>query len=509
MQIHGGQDINLKINLKEDFSVTTNYLGLSNKGILQIKNYNDLTHYPSQNQEPFKSEMINWLYKNQKSKNKFLLFGNGASELIELLIKTIRFDPINNIYKSKNWKPGSSTVQYIEYERTCSNYQYNKKSYDCYNTDITCIINPCNPTGEYKNIIELKKYIETYCKDNSIVIVDESMQLWVGEHFREDSLLSQNEWINKLYNEKKIGVFIIHSWTKFFCCTGLRIGSLICPNNFYYELLLKYSIPWSCNIFALKYLNGCINDEIYMKTTWKLTKKYRKYIVDNLKDMYPNWLIFGNDFLSWVWIDTLSEQFALLIYNMCKLNGIPIRLGTNGYNLPTYIRIAVRKKKNVDILLEVLESLKIFYDFKYPHIKLPSNLIIKTETINIDRILCHEYVVENRMNSLYDYLQSLENTKIIPSIIIDINTNVLIDGHHRLSVLKKLNYSNVSVLFINYNHPNIIVHPTENITKEQVVSAALENKLLKPKSTQHMIKDEDNHLHPIVVLSNLYSLKNS
>ena len=47
--------------MKEDFSVTTNYLGLSNKGILQIKNYNDLTHYPSQNQEPFKSEMINFL----------------------------------------------------------------------------------------------------------------------------------------------------------------------------------------------------------------------------------------------------------------------------------------------------------------------------------------------------------------------------------------------------------------------------------------------------------------
>ena len=32
MEKHGGQDINIKINLIDDFSVTTNFLGLSEIG---------------------------------------------------------------------------------------------------------------------------------------------------------------------------------------------------------------------------------------------------------------------------------------------------------------------------------------------------------------------------------------------------------------------------------------------------------------------------------------------
>lgn len=95
-QIHGGQDIHNNLNsLIEDFSVTTNYLGPSIKGINHIKqSINLINHYPKLDQEPFKKNIIDFLFKNIKSVNEFLLFGNGASELIELTIR-ISFTPLH------------------------------------------------------------------------------------------------------------------------------------------------------------------------------------------------------------------------------------------------------------------------------------------------------------------------------------------------------------------------------------------------------------------------------
>ena len=502
---HGGQDIHLNIKLIDDYSVTTNYLGLSQVGLTRINNNMDnITHYPNQEQEPFKTNLINWLYKGFHFTNNNLLLGNGASELLDLLIRAIRYDKDMFIYQSKTWKPGSSTVQYVEYERSCNNCYYEKKDNECFDTDITCIINPCNPTGEYKNIDDLKTYIKKYCRPNSIVIVDESMQLWVGENFRNDSMLSQYEWIHKLYEESKIMIFIIHSWTKFFCCTGIRIGSIICPNELYYNLLKKYMTPWSCNILALQYLDGCINDTDYLYKTWNTTRQLRGNIVDKISTLYPMWNIYGEDFLSWIWIDTHSNDFAKLIYNMCKLNGVPIRLGLDGYKLPSYIRIAVRSEDSNQVLFKILEEVRIFNDFKHSYIQLPKDLIVKQDLIDIDDILCHENIIEERANALYEYIKSLENTIIIPSIIIDYKTNTLIDGHHRLFVLKKLNYKRIYCLFINYTHPSIIVNPNnDTISRDDVIQAGISKKYLLPKSTQHMITDLKNNTYPIVVLSNL------
>ena len=501
MELHGGQDINISIKLIDDYSVTTNFLGPSKIGIENIKKNieDEITHYPNQLQEPYKTNLIKWLYKDLEINNNVIL-GNGASELIDLLIKIFRFDEKYSIYNTKKWRPGSKTVQYVEYGRTCTNYGFTKTTSDDIDSDITCIINPCNPTGEYMKLYEIKKFIEN-CKDNSLVVVDESMQPWLNENFRKDSLLSESQWIKELYQKRKISLFIIHSWTKFFCCTGIRIGSLICPNEEIKNLLIKYQVPWSCNILALKYLDGCIKDNTYMENTWYLTTQIRANMVDKIKLLFPLWKIYGEKFLSWIWIDTGSESFAKLVYDICKLNGIPIRLGLSGYNLPSFIRIAVRSEDSNKILFNVLESLITFNKINYPHIKIPDNLVLKYEDVEIDKILIHENVILERYNALQNYVDTLETLKVIPAIIVDYNTNILIDGHHRLYLFKKLNMKKIPVIFINYTHPNIIVNPNNDLCRDDVINAALNKKYLEPKSTQHMFIDLNNNIYPIVILS--------
>jgi hypothetical protein len=61
MEKHGGQDINIKVSLIDDFSVTTNFLGLSNIGKTEMMEniFEMITHYPNQEQEPFKTNLIN------------------------------------------------------------------------------------------------------------------------------------------------------------------------------------------------------------------------------------------------------------------------------------------------------------------------------------------------------------------------------------------------------------------------------------------------------------------
>ena len=89
VQTHGGQDINASISLVEDFSVTTNFLGPNQNGINAIKaNCESINHYPNQQFEPYIGRMKQFLYRNHTQSP--VLLGNGASELIDLLIQHYR-----------------------------------------------------------------------------------------------------------------------------------------------------------------------------------------------------------------------------------------------------------------------------------------------------------------------------------------------------------------------------------------------------------------------------------
>ena len=297
MNKHGGQDNNIKINFVEDFSVTTNFMGPCEYGLEYLKsNLFEINHYPPQSYEPYKQNLYDFYFKDIDLSDHlikpYLLLGNGASELVDIIIRCI---------PSGDWKPSKFDVQYLEYERSCINTNWKKLNYDDSSAILTCIINPNNPTGDYLELHELTAYIEKYCSNNSYVLVDESMQYWIGPNFREQSLMTQIEWIKKIKSERNITIIIIHSMTKFWSCTGIRLGDAIVYEKNLYELILNYQNPWSVNILALKYLEKCIVDEKYMNKTWNNTLIYRKNQIEKLKSMF-----IGFDFSIWFFIMDLD-----------------------------------------------------------------------------------------------------------------------------------------------------------------------------------------------------------
>lgn len=421
-QPHGGQEWSSIENFVEDFSVTTNFAGPPWKAVACASaSLQHMDHYPAANFEPAITDLSRFLsvscaksaecrasftkpncknpdtYSTPESKSihSRMILGNGASELIDLVTRIAA--------PSGGCRLGAKT-QYKEYERaavadgrrTMVNFDSRssgskvKVEEGCgveggaTNWTILAIINPCNPTGEYRDIEQLKAYIESAVKarkegdtreggsesvpehgksptarshTRSVVLVDESMQPWRGEQWREDSLVSQPEWVLKMFEDHGCSVYVIHSWTKIWSCPGIRLGSILCPTQQHCLELKKHQVPWSLNIAALAFLSAAVDDKEYLRQTWELTVSWRKQTEDKINKLFPNWEILGEKWLSWLWIDTGSVEDAAEAVRLCKLAGTPIRNGAMGYELPTFVRMAVRSPDSQAILFEALKGM--------------------------------------------------------------------------------------------------------------------------------------------------------
>lgn len=140
-------------------------------------------------------------------------------------------------------------------------------------------------------------------------------------------------------------------------CTGIRLGSVVAPSPAHAIAIKSKQVPWSVNTMALAFLSEAVKDDEFMQRTWEETPSWRKHLVELLQSKFPAWEIFGEPYLSWVWVDTKCEIVSRNAVSLAKQNGVPIRSGKPGYNLPTYIRIAVRNPEMTKILLDAWKSL--------------------------------------------------------------------------------------------------------------------------------------------------------
>jgi len=316
-QPHGGQEWSTISNFVDDFSVTTNFLGPPMKAVAACGTaIHEIEHYPPANFEPYLSELAAWIQPDDyKELHSRLMLGNGASELIDLCI---RIGAHQGPFAVK------SDAQYKEYERAALADGREKVAPTSGKFGLLAVINPCNPTGEYLPVEDMKKYIERTCKPSTTVLVDESMQLWRGPEWRSDSLVSQRDWVRQMYEEKDIRVYIMHSWTKIWTCPGIRLGSLICPHPKFKSEMLKHQVPWSLNVFALRFLSACIKDAYFMKQTWEACPRLRARTMETLTEMFPDWEFHGEPWLSWLWIDTKDKDVAARAVEVAKKAGVSV-----------------------------------------------------------------------------------------------------------------------------------------------------------------------------------------
>ncbi|CAI5743448.1 unnamed protein product [Peronospora destructor] len=348
---HGGQDWKYLDNFTEDFSVTTNALGTPKKALeTATQAMTTVHHYPPADFQPASSHLAAFLWPENWQQNlPLLLMGNGASELIDLVIRSV---------PRGGWRPGDTVTQYKEYERSSQADGRETLAWNDPKAALTCLVNPTNPTGDYMGVEEMKRYIATNCPDDHTIIVDESMQPWVGPKWREDSLIHQRKWIKQLSETRHINVWVMTSWTKIWSCTGLRLGSVVAPTPEHAAEIKRKQVPWSVNSMALAFVSAVVKDDAYLQETWDVTPKWRSHAIEQLTTRFPKWEFFGKPFLSWIWLDTKSAATSEEACTLAKVHGVPVRSGKPGYNLPTFVRIAVRNPEHTAVLLKAWEKLQ-------------------------------------------------------------------------------------------------------------------------------------------------------
>lgn len=341
-EFHGGQDWRSCENFLEDFSVTTNALGAPAKAIAAAQQAVLLSHhYPPANQEPAKSYLAKFLWPNSAGYNERLLLGNGASELIDLVCR---------IAPPGAFKPGPWKAQYREYERAAKNHGRQVLAAGEEQAALVCLVNPCNPTGDYWGWERVMEWLKVNVMPGGVAVIDESMQPWLSPRFREDSFAGQPDLATTLLEKHNIQLYVIHSWTKLWSCTGLRLGSVVTPSPAHTALLKSKQVPWSVNTPALAFLQAAAQDEEYLQETWEKTPLWRAELVQRCEQR--GWEVQGASFLSWVWVKVGDVQLVQSLVKLARRAGVPVRDGSSGYEHDEFIRIAVRSPRLTAVLFE-------------------------------------------------------------------------------------------------------------------------------------------------------------
>jgi len=118
------------------------------------------------------------------------------------------------------------------------------------------------------------------------------------------------------------------------------------------------------------------------------------------------------------------------------------------------------------------------------------------EIISISDLKEHEKTHTKYLEKLQK--QIFEDGVLKLPILVDKETMVVLDGHHRLNSLRKLGFSKIAVVFIDYISPEIVVSSWRKgyeINKKDVLTAGLTDNKFPHKTSRHLLKTADNLVH--------------
>ncbi len=131
---------------------------------------------------------------------------------------------------------------------------------------------------------------------------------------------------------------------------------------------------------------------------------------------------------------------------------------------------------------------------------------MKVELVPLEVLRPHEGTIAKKVDEL-ERMTHRWKAYVLP-LVIDKNTGVILDGHHRHQVALRLNLLCLPCVLVDYTGDDTVeldVWPNcgrDSISKKEVIDAGLLGNLFPPKTSRHRLSD---HLPPISMpLSRLF-----
>lgn len=323
---HGGQTWQqLGSRFVCDFSVTTNALGTPPSGLKAATNaLADVSHYPPADCADALKALGSFCHFDPQR----MLLCNGASEMIELLMRAA---------PDGKFRPSPYTAAYMEYTRA-ARVAGREMARDGEPAAVSVVIRPNSPTGDHMSLDGMRRFVRDAA---GVVVVDESFIAFHGPDWRSVSSLN-------LIDEFPDKLIVLFSWTKFWCCPGLRLGSVMASSHWIRKIKAMQT-PWSCNTLAQAFLIAVAADPEYNRRTWDTLPMWKKEQEDKIRQI--GWKINENSplWVPWVFFECSTEEEAARAVDVAFNAGCPVR-HCRSFGIPKCIRVGIRKPEHQQVL---------------------------------------------------------------------------------------------------------------------------------------------------------------
>lgn len=332
-----------------DFSANINPQGASPLAVEAIKeNLDTIIHYPDPNCSNLKTRVS--AHTGIPVDN--MLMGNGAVELIYLLLATLT--PAKVLLPAPTFGEYESAVQ-IAGGQVVDYYLPGDKGYAVQVEDVleqlplvdmVVLCNPNNPTGTLLTAEQVLTITKAAAAQGVFVLVDEAFL-----DFRQD----REDYSVAGYVEEYPNLFVSYSLTKFLGIPGLRLGAGF-SNSALIQKLNARKDPWNVNCLAQLAGEVSLQDVAYMQTTIELVEEEKNFLfsqlekISGLKPFPPS--------VNYIMIKLINGMTAKELQEALIAYKIMVRDCSSYKNLDkTFIRVAVKDRRSNERLIAALKEI--------------------------------------------------------------------------------------------------------------------------------------------------------
>lgn len=357
--MHGGDIYSNKIKL--DFSVSINPLGASGnvrRAVAEALKADSsiIEQYPDQKCRKLAAALSDKL----KLPESQILFGNGASELIPALFRTLKvrrglllapcFSGYERAFKSLRECGISIEYGFFTLSRR-SKFQLDEKQLEeldnCLELkcpDIFVVTNPNNPDGSVKPLPQMEVLTKLCRKHGTKLLIDECFMA-LSDGYDTCS------FVPRLADYPE--VMVLDAFTKSYALPGLRLGYLLCSDESVIEKTRLQLAEWSVSSVAQAAGVAALQDGGYLERSRKLIQEERRFLCAGLKKL--GFEVFSSSSCFVLFYSQKEKQLREKLINC----GILIRDCSDFPGLGTgFYRIGIKSHAENQALIEAVKEVR-------------------------------------------------------------------------------------------------------------------------------------------------------